>query len=60
MLLAALLVLRVRDVSDLAVPEAAVIKGDEQELFTVPESVQPVPSTGMLDDSDPGLAKRGE
>jgi maltose/moltooligosaccharide transporter len=58
MLLAALLVLRVRDVSDLAVPEAAVIKGDEQELFTVPESVQPVPSTGLLDDSDPGLAKR--
>jgi hypothetical protein len=52
--------LRVRDVADLAVPEEAVIKGDEQELFTLPESVQPVPSTGLLDDSDPGLAKRGE
>jgi maltose/moltooligosaccharide transporter len=60
MLLAALLVLRVRDVADLTVPEEAVIEGDEQELFTVPESVQPVPSTGLLDDSDPGLAKRGE
>jgi len=58
MLLAALLVLRVRDVADLAVPEEAVIEGDEQELFTVPESVQPVPSTGLLDDSDPGLVKR--
>jgi maltose/moltooligosaccharide transporter len=58
MLLAALLVLRVRDVADLPVPEEAVIDGDEQELFTVPESVQPVPSTGLLDDSDPGLAKR--
>jgi maltose/moltooligosaccharide transporter len=58
MLLAALLVLRVRDVADLAVPEEAVIEGDEQELFTVPESVQPVPSTGLLDDSDSGLVKR--
>jgi maltose/moltooligosaccharide transporter len=58
MLLAALLVLRVRDVADLAVPEEAVIEGDEQELFTVQESVQPVPSTGLLDDSDPGLVKR--
>jgi maltose/moltooligosaccharide transporter len=58
MLLAALLVLRVRDVADLPMPEEAVIEGDEQELFTVPESVQPVPSTGLLDDSDPGLAKR--
>ena len=58
MLLAALLVLRVRDVADLPVPEEAVIEGDEQELFTVPESVQPVPSTGLLDDSDPGLVKR--
>ena len=50
MLLAALLVLRVRDVADLNVPEEAVIAGDEQELFTVPESVQPVPSTGLIDE----------
>jgi len=50
MLLAAVLVLRVRDVADLDVPEAAVIKGDEQELFNTPESVQPVPSTGLIDE----------
>ena len=49
MLLAALLVLRVRDVADLVVPEEAVIEGDVRELFTVPESVQPVPSTGLID-----------
>jgi len=47
MLLAALLVTRVRDVAD--VPGAAVIDGDKDELFTVPESVQPVPSTGLID-----------
>jgi maltose/moltooligosaccharide transporter len=50
MLLAALLVLRVRDVADLDVPENAVIEADAHELFTVPESVQPVPSTGLIDD----------
>jgi maltose/moltooligosaccharide transporter len=49
MLLAALLVTRVRDVADLGVPEQAVIDGDKDELFTVPESVQPVPSTGLID-----------
>jgi maltose/moltooligosaccharide transporter len=49
MLLAALLVLRVWDIADLAVPEVAVIEGDEQELFIVPEAVQPVPSTGLID-----------
>jgi hypothetical protein len=32
------------------VPAAAVIAADEQELFTVPESVQPVPSTGPIDE----------
>jgi len=47
MLLAALLVTRVRDVAD--VPGAAVMDGDKDELFTVPESVQPVPSTGLID-----------
>ena len=47
MLLAALLVTQVRDVAD--VPGAAVIDGDKDELFTVPESVQPVPSTGLID-----------
>jgi maltose/moltooligosaccharide transporter len=49
MLLAALLVMRVRDVADLDVPEEAVIEGDKHELFTVAESVQPVPSTGLID-----------
>jgi len=51
MLLAALLVTRVRDVADSGVPEQAVIDGDKDELFTVPESVQPVPSTGLSDKS---------
>jgi maltose/moltooligosaccharide transporter len=50
MLLAALLVLRVRDVADLDVPEEAVIEADKHELFAVPESVQPVPSTGLIDE----------
>ena len=49
MLLAALSVLLVRDVSD-RIPEAAVITGDEREAFTVQESVQPVPSTGLIDE----------
>ncbi|HLE62490.1 MAG TPA: hypothetical protein VI750_05085, partial [Pyrinomonadaceae bacterium] len=42
----------VRDVSDLDVPEEAVLKGDQEELFTIPESAQPVPSTGLVDDQD--------
>jgi maltose/moltooligosaccharide transporter len=50
MLLAALLVTRVKDVADLDVPEEAVIEADQEELFTVPESVQPVPSTGLIDE----------
>jgi maltose/moltooligosaccharide transporter len=50
MLLAALLVLRVRDVADLEVPGGVVIEADKQELFNVPESVQPVPSTGLIDE----------
>jgi maltose/moltooligosaccharide transporter len=44
MLIAALLVTRVQDVGD--VPHGAVIDADEHELFLVPESAQPVPSTG--------------
>jgi len=47
MLLAAMLVTRVRDVAD--VPEGAVLKADRDEPLTVPESVQPVPSTGLID-----------
>src|SRR6266850_4879902 len=49
MLLAALSVLLVRDVADLNVPEEAVIKAGEEELFTIPASAQPVPSTGLID-----------
>jgi len=49
MLLAAVLVWRVRDVTQV-IPERAVLEADEQELFTVQESVQPVPSTGLIDD----------
>lgn len=47
LLVAALMVTRVHDVGE---PDAAVvIAGDEHEPFTVQESVQPVPSTGLLD-----------
>lgn len=50
LLLAALSVLLVKDTADKNVPEAAVIAGDEEELLTLPESSQPVPSTGLIDD----------
>ena len=50
MLIAALLVMRVRDVADRDVPEADVIRGDQVEPLLVPESVQPVPSTGLIDE----------
>ncbi len=49
MLIAALLVVRVRDVADRDVPEADVIRGDETEPILVQESAQPVPSTGLID-----------
>jgi maltose/moltooligosaccharide transporter len=48
--LAAISVLLVKDVADKNVPEEAVIAADSEELFTIPESVQPVPSTGLIDD----------
>jgi len=48
--LAAISVLLVDDVADKNVPEEAVIEADAHELFTVPESVQPVPSTGLIDE----------
>jgi maltose/moltooligosaccharide transporter len=50
MLIAAALVTVVSDVADLIVPEEAVIEADTHELFTVPGSVQPVPSTGLIDE----------
>jgi maltose/moltooligosaccharide transporter len=49
LLVAAALVSRVRDVADRVLPEV-VLAADEQEPFTMPESVQPVPSTGLVDD----------
>lgn len=48
MLLAALLVARVHDVSR-DVPAKVVLEGDKEELLTLPESIQPVPSTGLID-----------
>jgi len=48
MIAAALLVMRVVDVGDKA-PDDTVLKADERELFNVQESVQPVPSTGLID-----------
>lgn len=50
LLVAALLVTIVRDVADKPVPERAVIEADEFEPLTVQESVQPVPSTGLIDE----------
>jgi maltose/moltooligosaccharide transporter len=49
LLVAAALVARVRDVADRISPEA-VIAADKSEHFAVPESAQPVPSTGLIDD----------
>lgn len=49
MLIAALLVARVEDVADVDIREEAVLKADREELLTVPESVQPVPSTALID-----------
>ena len=50
MLIAALLTLRVEDVGDRDVPESDVIRGDAVEPLLVPESAQPVPSTGLIDE----------
>jgi maltose/moltooligosaccharide transporter len=48
--LAAISVLLVKDVADKNVPEDAVLEADEHSLFTLPESAQPVPSTGLIDE----------
>ncbi|MDQ2855979.1 MAG: MFS transporter [Acidobacteriota bacterium] len=47
MVIAALLVMRVRDEKS-DVSADAVLKADAQELFTVPEAIQPVPSSGLI------------
>jgi maltose/moltooligosaccharide transporter len=48
LLIAAALVVRVQDVAESS-PAALVIEADEREPFIVPESAQPVPSTGLVD-----------
>ncbi|HSB09146.1 MAG TPA: MFS transporter [Blastocatellia bacterium] len=50
LLLAAALVTRVRDVAEGSLP-GTVIAADQHESFVVPESAQPVPSTGLVDES---------
>lgn len=50
MLIAAALVARVRDVSERDVRD--VIRADEAEPVLVQQSVQPVPSTALIDDED--------
>jgi maltose/moltooligosaccharide transporter len=49
LLIAAMLVTLVSDVAEREAPANAVLAGDAHEIFTVPESVQPVPSTGLVD-----------
>jgi maltose/moltooligosaccharide transporter len=49
LLTAAACVALVRDVGERDVPEAAVIQADEKEPLLVQGSVQPVPSTGLVD-----------
>jgi maltose/moltooligosaccharide transporter len=49
LLVAAALVARVSDAADRILPEV-VLAADEQETLTVPESVQPVPSTGLIEE----------
>jgi maltose/moltooligosaccharide transporter len=50
LLIAAALVTFVSDVGERDVPVEAVLAADAHELFTVPGSVQPVPSTGPIDE----------
>lgn len=47
---AAVSVMLVQDVADKDVPGQAVLEADKHELLSVPESVQPVPSTGLIDE----------
>jgi hypothetical protein len=47
MLAAAACVVMVHEIVMTDVPEGAVLRADAEELLTVPESVQPVPSSGL-------------
>ncbi|HEY0080269.1 MAG TPA: MFS transporter [Pyrinomonadaceae bacterium] len=58
LLLAALMVLRVRDEAERDVPTRAVIRGDEHEPLLAQQSVQPVPSTGLVDETRGGGGQR--
>ncbi len=49
LLMAAVSVLLVRDVADVQIGGGAAIRADEEELLTIQESAQPVPSTGLMD-----------
>jgi maltose/moltooligosaccharide transporter len=49
LLAAAALVARVHDVGEREIPAEAVLAADEQEPLLVPQTVQPVPSTGLID-----------
>jgi maltose/moltooligosaccharide transporter len=50
MLVAAACVTFVRDVGSRDVPEGAVIAADEEQPLSVQQSVQPVPSSGLIDE----------
>jgi maltose/moltooligosaccharide transporter len=50
LLIAAALVLLVEDTAEQTAARSAVLKGDEKELLTTQGSVQPVPSTGLVDE----------
>ena len=51
LLLAAVSVLLVKDTGGADIPERAVLEADKEELLTVQESAQPVPSTGLVDEN---------
>jgi hypothetical protein len=36
-------------VGDRKIAEDLILKADQKEPFTIPEGVQPVPSTGLID-----------
>jgi maltose/moltooligosaccharide transporter len=50
LLVAAALVSRVRDVAGRDIDEAAIIEADEYAPFSLQESAQPVPSSGLIDE----------
>jgi maltose/moltooligosaccharide transporter len=50
LLLAAVSVLLVKDTKGADIPERTVLEADKEELLTVQESAQPLPSTGLVDE----------